>query len=267
LNYLHEKRGFDFSGNRMSMLERRISKRLLSTEVSTYQEYFSLLHSNPDELDELLEVLTINVSNFFRDPLTWEILQKNILPILLEEKKRKKDNAIRIWSAGCASGEEPYSLAILLSELLEKEDLKLITHIFATDIDQYSMQNAKKALFTAEDVGNVKFGLLNKYFLQNNEQYALKAAIKDMVKFSNYDLLDKKSTSPPLSIYGNFDIIFCRNVLIYFNAEFQDRIFGKLYNSLNTNGYLILGEAEIPNNKYKFKLRRIDKCCKIYQKR
>ncbi len=157
-------------------------------------------------------------------------------------------------------------MALILDDLLTKEDLKLTTHIFATDIDNNSLQRAKKAQFQAESLKNVKFGLLKRYFVEKTEGYELKSVIKDMVKFSKFDLFDNKLYTPPGSIFGNFDIVLCRNVLIYIVPDFQERIFDKLYRALNKGGYLILGEAEVPLEKYKNKFRIINRNCKMYQK-
>ncbi|NQT23987.1 protein-glutamate O-methyltransferase CheR [candidate division KSB1 bacterium] len=267
LNFLREQRGYDFTGNRLLMLERRITKRLSPTKSNSFEEYFKYLLIHSEEMDKLINDLTINVSNFFRNPLVWEYLAKYILPILLEEKKARKNNSIRIWSAGCASGEEPYTLAILLKEQLEKENINFTIHIFATDIDINSQLKAEKASFTFEDIKNTKLGLLKKYFIENSDHFELKPEIKKMVKFSKFDLFDNKKYSPPGSIFGSFDIVLCRNVLIYFKPDFQKKIFDKLFRSLNRGGYLVLGEAEVPIEKYRSKFKRFDKCCKIYQKR
>ncbi|MBT3755787.1 MAG: protein-glutamate O-methyltransferase CheR [Candidatus Cloacimonetes bacterium] len=267
LNFLHDQRGFDFSGNRLSMLERRITKRLYTTKCDSLEEYYDYIILHPQECDKLIDVLTINVSSFFRNSLTWEYTNKFLLPKLFEKKEANRESSIRFWSAGCASGEEPYSIAILINEFFKKENTKPNTHIFATDIDTEILKKAEKATFDMDAVKNIKLGLLRKYFIERSDLFTLKKEIKDMVSFSFFDLLDRKRYSPPGSVFGNFDIILCRNVLIYFNNEFQERIFDKLYRSLNKGGYLILGEAEVPIQKFKSEFRRIDKCCKIYQKR
>jgi chemotaxis methyl-accepting protein methylase len=267
LNFLHDQRGFDFSGNRLSMLERRITKRLYTTKCDSLEEYYDYIILHPQECDKLIDVLTINVSSFFRNSLTWEYTNKFLLPKLFEKKEANRESSIRFWSAGCASGEEPYSIAILINEFFKKENTKPNTHIFATDIDTEILKKAEKATFDMDAVKNIKLGLLRKYFIERSDLFTLKKEIKDMVSFSFFDLLDRKRYSPPGSVFGNFDIILCRNVLIYFNNEFQERIFDKLFRSLNKGGYLILGEAEVPIQKFKSEFRRIDKCCKIYQKR
>ena len=267
LNYLNEKRGFDFSGYRTSMVERRVKQRFPSTKCKNYNNYFHFLQENPDELDNLIDVLTINVSEFFRDPLTFEYIAHRILPAIVFQKSEGPDRCLRIWSAGCAMGEEPYSIAILIKELFGKEDLDFDINIFATDIDGKILKKAQKAAYTFESINNVKYRLLKKYFVSKGKLFQLIPEIRDLVSFSAYDLLDKKSYAPPESIFGNFDIVFCRNVLIYFDAKHQDQIFEKLYRSLSKQSYLVLGEAEIPSAKYQSRFRRVIECCHIYQKK
>jgi chemotaxis protein methyltransferase CheR len=266
LNYLKEKRGFDFSGYRTSMVERRVQERFPSTKCKNYSDYLNYLHEKPAELDKLLDVLTINVSRFFRDTLTFEYIADRVLPAIVREKQGAQDRSLRVWSAGCSMGEEPYSMAILIHELFEKEALDNQIQIFATDIDATILKKAKKAVYPFEGIKSVKYRLLKKYFVSKGKLFQLLPEIKDLVSFSAYDLLDKKSYAPPESIFGSFDMLFCRNVLIYFDTKHQDQIFDKLYRSLSKDGYLVLGEAEIPSSKYQRRFRKVNECCHIYQK-
>lgn len=145
INYLKDKRGFDFSGYRTSMIERRVNKRLSATSCKTYPEYFLHLKKQPAELDHLVDVLTINVSRFFRDTLTFEYIADRVLPEIVYQKKKTADPSLRIWSTGCSMGEEPYSIAILINELFEKEEMEVDINIFATDIDTRTLKKAEKA--------------------------------------------------------------------------------------------------------------------------
>ncbi len=267
LNYLNEKHGFDFSGYRTAMVSRRIGERMTSIKVENTTDYLHYLQENADELDNLLDVLTINVSRFFRDTLTFDYIADRVLSAIVYEKKKAGDNSIRVWSAGCAMGEEPYSIAILIHELLEKEALKTNINIFATDIDGKILKKAKKAAYPYESIKSIKYRLLKKYFNAEGETFQLVPAIQNIVSFSVYDILDKKSYAPPESVFGGFDLVLCRNVLIYFDTEHQDQIFGRLYRSLTKNGYLVLGESEIPTKNYQGCFRKVNECCHIYQKR
>ncbi len=266
LSFLQDARNLDFSGYRESMIERRVSQRFPFTKCHNYNDYFDYLQKNPDELDHLIDVLTINVSRFFRNTLAFEYIADRILPAIIHQKSEARDQSIRVWSAGCAMGEEPYSLAILIHESLEREAHDLAVIIFATDIDGNILNKAQKGIYPFESIKNLKYRLLKKYFIPEKETFSLTSEIKEMVSFSVYDILDKKSYAPPESVFGGFDMVFCRNVLIYFNMEFQDLIFDKLYRSLSKDGYLILGETEIPSLRYKGKFRKVNECCHIYQK-
>ncbi|MEI6154960.1 MAG: protein-glutamate O-methyltransferase CheR [Deltaproteobacteria bacterium] len=232
LDYLLEKRGFDFSGYHPAMLERRIAQRLPATACNDFNEYLSCLQRNTDELDQLIDVITINVSRFFRNTLTFELIADKILPAIVREKTRLQDYTLRVWSAGCAMGEESYSLAILIHELLEKERLDMNLHIFATDIDTRVLKDAKKAVYPPTSIENIKHRLLTKYFVQEGTSFRLIPEIKKLVTFTHYDMLDKKHSVPPESVFGNFDLVLCCNLLIYFNTEYQETIFEKLYRSL-----------------------------------
>ena len=268
LNLLKEQRGFDFTGYRSAMLERRIQKRIYASKSEDLADYFEYLKLNTSELDHLVDVFTINVSRFFRNSLTFEYISKMILPEVLNAKLKikTKGNNLRVWSAGCSFGEEPYSMAILLNEYFRKEDVSLPLNIFATDIDKKALKRAVSGIFDEKRINKVKHGILERYFTQDESTFNLNPDLKKMVRFSFHDILDKTHIVPSDSIYGGFDIVLCRNVLIYFNPEKQKIIFDKLYRSLNPDGYLVLGEAETPVERFKQKFKQVNKCCKIYKK-
>ena len=266
-SYLHKERCFDFSGYRRSTAERLIQKRLSAAKCTSYEEYLSFLSQHPDELDNLLDVLTVNVGKFFRDPLTFEYLSDIVFPAVASKKTAQGDHTLRIWSSGCACGEEPFSVAILLYEKKGDEKPDLDVEIFATDIDEGALIRARRAVYTVESMENIKYSFLKRYFhIAGENSFELIPEIKKMVNFSIYDMFDKKNYAPPESIYGSFDIILCRNLLIYFNLEYQDRIINKLYRSLAEGGFLILGEAETIGKEFKHYFRRVTECCSIYRK-
>ncbi len=262
IKLLHEKRGFDFSGYRGAMIERRLQKRIYATKSENKDEYYNYLLQNPDEFDLLIDVFTINVSRFFRDAPTFEYLSKIIIPDLF----LSKENSLRIWSAGCSFGEEPYSVAILLNEFLKKEKFKKDIHIFATDLDKKALAKASIGTYNFDSIKDTKYGILKDYFTPDGNQFTIDPEIKKRIQFSFFNLLDKNHLSPPESIFGGFDLVLCRNVLIYFEPEYQKEIFIKLHKSIKMNGYLILGEAEVPNQEIISKFRRETNCSKIYRK-
>jgi len=266
LNYLKQARGFDFSGCRPSMLHRRMSVRLDAVKCKNIPDYLDYLRKDGSELDNLIDALTINVSSFFRDPLVFEYLSEKIVPSILSEKTQISSSPLRLWSAGCATGEEPYSLAILINELLKKEGQGIGPNIFATDIDRTVLRRAKVGEYAFDSVKNVKLGLLKAYFTEQSEHYRVIPEIRSAVTFSMFDLLDKKCRVPSESVFGDFDIVSCRNVLIYFNHTYQKIIFEKLYRCLTKQGYLVLGTAETPIQEYSKCFRRVADGVNIYQK-
>lgn len=266
LNILKEQRAFDFSGYRVSMLERRIQKRIKATKSKKIDDYFEFLKQHPDELDKLIDVFTINVSCFFRDTLSFEYIDNVIIPSIILKKLHVNDNSLRIWSAGCSLGEEPYSIAIIIKEFLEKEKPPLNVNIFATDIDKKALKIASDGNYGVKSIRNVKYTYVDKYFTKKDDIFSISPDIKKMIQFSFFDLIDKKRSVPSDSIFGDFDIVFCRNVLIYFNLEHQELIFDKIYKSMNKDSYLILGEAETPVEAFKNKFKRESNIVKIYRK-
>ncbi len=266
LKLLAEKRGFDFSGYRRPMLERRTQKRMFKTNCGKPAEYLEYLQNNTEELDELIDAFTINVSNFFRNPLVFEYLERIVLHTIINSITLKKDELLRIWSAGCSRGEEAYSIAMAVNEFLKKEKTALDTIIFATDIDKKALSKGRSGVYDKQSLYNLKLGMAESYFKEESGKYIIDDELKKTVKFSFFNLLDINHIFPPESIYGSFDMVFCRNVLIYFERESQGVIFDKLYKSLKINGFLILGEAELPPTELKGKFRRESKCCKIYKK-
>jgi chemotaxis protein methyltransferase CheR len=243
IDYLATQSDINFANYNHKMLSRIIKNRTLVLTCDGLDDYLGYLKKNGPELQGLLDELTINFSKFFRNPLLYELIAEKILPPLILEKLRDK-TSLRIWSAGCAQGEEAYSLAIIVKELLLKSQGEIKTHIFATDIDKEIIKRALAGKYEFASIENTRVGLLQTYFREKNGLYNLQPVIKKMVNFSHHDLLDKKSSVPPISVFGNFDLVFCCNVLIYYKKELQKNILQKIYNSLAPNGFLVLGEAE-----------------------
>lgn len=248
------------------MVERRIKQRLPVVNCKDYIEYRSYLHEYADELDKLVDVLTINVSSFFRDTLTFEYIADRIIPVTMAEKIKLNNPSFRVWSAGCSFGEEPYSIAILVNETMKKDNLKLNLNIFATDIDAGAIKKANEAIYPFESIQNVKYRLLKKYFTREGDFHILNPAVKAQVAFSVYNILDAKSYVPPESVFGDFDLVLCRNLLIYFEPEHRDIIFDKLHRAVVKGGFLVLGEAETVPVNYKSYFRVANECCRIYQR-
>ncbi len=267
LLYLNEKTGIDFSGYRSGVIKQRIMKRVKETGHADCPEYLDFLRGSAGELGGLVDRLTINVSSFFRESLTFEYIAKKVLPTIVSRKALLHEDSISVWSAGCARGEEPYSIAIMLDDFLKRGDADLVPTIFATDIDVESIDGALVATYAFESVKDLKYGFLKEYFIEEGEKFVITPEVKGLVNFSVYNILERKTFAPPESVFGGFDMVFCRNVLIYLLEEYQEIVFDKIYHALAENGYLVLGETERPAVKYETRFKRKDACCPVFQKR
>jgi two-component system CheB/CheR fusion protein len=236
LQYLRSNRGFDFTGYKRSTLMRRVTKQMQYLNIESFANYQDYLEVHPDEFKALFNTILINVTAFFRDPLAWEYLAKDIIPNILRNKQ--KNEQIRIWSAGCASGEEAYTLAIILGEILGIEDFRHRIKIYATDIDEEALNQARQASYSVKNIQGVPLELRDKYFDLVNKNYIFHQDLRRAVIFGRHDLLQ----DAPIS---RLDILVCRNTLMYFNSETQGRIINRFHFALNDHGYLFLGKAEM----------------------
>lgn len=266
LEYIEANTALTLAHFRQSFLHRRISKRITMTNCRDEAEYLELLKQGDDEINALLNELTIQVSWFYRNPITWEILRSKVLPELLAQKSKRNEKLIRIWCAGCARGEEAYTIAILLREFIEKEKVPVQIQIFATDIDIPSLKKAKSGSYDFEAVRHLPHGLVSKYLTKTNEVYKISQAVKSDVHFSCFDLLDARHSAPSESVYANFDITLCRNVLIYYQEDIQAQLYSKLTKATARQGYLVIGESEVPVGPDKRQVIKIAPLGNIYQK-
>lgn len=260
-----ERLNIDISIYDSVFINKIIKKRATEKDIVFFEDYIKILDSNTDELYELNNLFHINYSFFFRNNLTFAFLNSIILPELL--KSKSLDNQpLRIWSAGCAAGEEPYSIAILLIELQKKFDLNVPINFIATDIDDKSLEIARKGNYNKSLLLNVKLKYLEKYFNVESNAYSIIDTVKKMIVFEKYDITSNRSFAPPGSIFGNFDLISCRNVLIYMSQEYQNVIFDKIHKALEKDGILLLGKSEFIPNLYKNYFEKINSYCPLYRK-
>jgi two-component system CheB/CheR fusion protein len=236
LHYLKRSRGFDFTGYKRPSLMRLTKKRMGRVGMSSFSDYLDYLEVHPLELSHLFDTLLLNVTAFFRDKLVWDYLSAEIIPRLLSTKDG--DENIRVWSAGCASGEEAYTIAILLAEALGIEAFRSRVKIYATDMDEKALTQGRAASYTATDLQNVPEALRRKYFEENISQYNFRTDLRNCVIFGRHDLVQHA----PIS---RLDLLVCRNTLMYFNAETQARILSRFHFALKDNGFLLVGKAEM----------------------
>ncbi len=229
--------GFNCEQYKESHFRRRINVRVRATNSSSYAEYLKILKKDQDEYRNLIEALTVNVSEFFRNPETYTVIEKEVLPALIKSKSNSMVKSIRIWSAGCAAGEEAYSLAILLHMLLNKDFGKYRISIMGTDIDSSSLEKARKGVYGENVLKNVDEKTRERYFIKKGGMYQVTDQLKNITHFKQHDLI----SGPKLS---HFDMIICRNVMIYFNKEIQEQLHLDFYKALSQGGFFIIGKAE-----------------------
>jgi two-component system, chemotaxis family, CheB/CheR fusion protein len=236
LDYLKRSRGFDFTGYKRSMLERRIAQRMEATGVGGYIEYLDHLEVHPDEFAALFNTILINVTAFFRDAAAWRFVAEKVLPEMIERKG--PDEPIRVWSAGCASGEEPYSIAILLAEALGESEYLRRVKIYATDVDEEAIDDARLASYPRKALEGAPRELMDRYFERGDQRCAFRTELRRTVIFGRNDLVQ----DAPIS---RIDLLVCRNTLMYFNVETQARVLARFHFALNPQGALFMGKSEM----------------------
>jgi len=219
----------DLNAYKEKQMKRRIDTLIAKNKIQGYDKYVAALKSDKQLFDEFVNYLTINVSEFYRNPEQWEIMDKTVFPELIQ----KFGKNLKIWSAACSTGDEPYSLVMALSRHLPLNQIK----IYATDIDKQVIEKAKQGLYAEKSVASVPADLKKKYFTKVGPSYQISNEIKSRVEFKTHNLL--KDTYP-----SRCDLIVCRNVLIYFMEEAKDEVFRKYYDCLKPGGVLFIGSTE-----------------------
>ena len=244
LKAVKQRKGVDFSRYRHETVARGVANRMAARGCESAVAYLPHVGYEPEECEAFLAELAINVSSFFRNPMVYEILGQRLIPELLEEKRREGRREVWVWSAGCAMGEEPYSVAILLHEAIQADNSRWTVHVFATDINEKVLDYARSGIYPEERLQDAKMGIVLKYFSTCPGGYELASEIRNRVVFSRDDLTSPALAAPADSVFGAFDLVLCRNVLIYMDSDLAGDVYRKLHRSLNPGGYLVLGEAE-----------------------
>jgi len=236
LTFIRDARGFDFTGYKRSTLSRRIRKRIQDAGASDFVDYRDRLEADANEFNLLFNTILINVTGFFRDTEAWSYLRQEVLPDLTAAVP--PDEEIRIWSAGCASGEEAYSLAIALAELLGVEECLERVKIYGTDVDEEALREARAGLYPPKALEAMPSELREKYFEHHRALYSFRSDLRRRVIFGRHDI----TRDAPIS---RLDLLACRNTLMYFNVEAQSRIIDRFHFALREEGFLFLGKAEM----------------------
>ena len=235
LRHIKEQRAFDFTGYKRASLARRVQRRMEAVGATGHDDYLDRLMVNPDEFTQLFNTILINVTAFFRDTDAWDYLRTELLPELLQ---RREGQPIRVWCAGCASGQEAYSLAMALAELLGVDEFRDRVKIYATDVDEEALAQARQATYSEAELEGVPAEMREKYFEPAGHRFVFRKELRRAVIFGRNDLVQ----DAPIS---HVDLLSCRNTLMYFNAETQSHILNRMHFALRPDGVLFLGKAEM----------------------
>jgi chemotaxis methyl-accepting protein methylase len=241
---LLQLQGIDVSKYDDSFLNQSFQKRITETQCVTVADYCIFLEKNKEEAVLLIDSLHISHSRFFRNTLTYSVLEHIVLPLIISERKNSKRKKIRIWTAACAAGQEAYSLAMLMEELNNGGSQNIDYRIFATDESESQINEAEKGCYSAEAISNMSLRRAEQWFHKQADTYVVKQDLKKDIDFSVFDLLDERHSSPPVSIFGDFDLVVCANLLFYYKSGYRKKIIETAGNSLATGGYLMTGETE-----------------------
>jgi two-component system CheB/CheR fusion protein len=236
LQFLKRSRGFDFTGYKRPSLERRIRRRMDAAGCEGFGDYLDYLEVHPDEYAQLFDTLLINVTGFYRDPAAWETLQREAVPHMLDGKPA--DEPIRVWSAGCATGQEPCTAAMVLCEALGEEQYRNRVKIYATDIDEDALRVARQATYSARELESLPAELRDRYFTREDQRFAFRLDLRRSLIFGRNNLVG----DAPIS---RLDLILCRNTLMYLTAETQAHILRHFHFALRPAGVLMLGKSEM----------------------
>lgn len=260
---IYEHCGIYFDQDSRYILEKRLSYRLTDLKLTTFYDYYHYLKFNRNkgqELVDIMDVLTINETYFFRELFQLKAFSEEIIPELIKKKTSVGQRSLRIWSAGCSTGEEPYTIAMLLSSIPELRGWEI--EIIGTDISQKVLQQARRAVYGKASFRATEDNDLKRFFLQQDDGYKVKDSIRELVTISHLNLFDTHR----LTVLGKVDIVFCRNVIIYFDQAAKKRVIESFHTTLYDGGYLLLGHSEsLMNISTLFTLRHF-KNDMIYQK-
>ena len=261
LEKVYQGGGYDFRDYKRGTVVRRLQRRLYATSTASYREYTSFLENHPEEYQNLAEDLTIKVSGFFRSRHTFQQLARLVLPRLVAQKIRQGEPRFSIWSAACARGEEPYSIAMLLADFLGKQLDEFEISVYASDINRQALAEAQAAVYSPKELESLPPPVLASHFSRNGEGYVVNGNIRQMVSFSYFDLV--ANTPPPFTA---LDCVFCCNILIYLQRQLQEKVLSLVYDSLAAPGYLVLGEVETPTDNLRPRLECVNAKARVYKK-
>ena len=246
-DFIYQQCGIFIAENRKYLVENRLSNRIKELNLKSYNEYYNFLRfdaSRKQELNKLFEVVTTNETSFFRNPPQLEVFQRVVLAEALDQARKSGQKKLRIWSAGCSTGEEPYTLAIILHETLKNDIGTWDIKITANDLSEAVLAAARRGIYNEYALRTTPKEMVDRYFHKDGNVYKLDAALKRLVSFGQINLSDKEQ----LKRVEKSQIVFCRNVIIYFDDDMKRKVINAFYDNLQPNGVLLIGHSESLHN-------------------
>lgn len=253
---IYDESGITFSATNRPILDSRIKEILREKKIGTAAEYYSLILKDHEEMKKMLDSVTTNLTRFFRNQPHFDAFEKYVIPHVLEEKRKTGDKTVRVWSAGCSTGEEPYTIAMILKRILP---LGYNFSVTASDISLKSLMVAQQGFYAENKVDGVPPDYLSQFFTKKEKGYQINKEIMDSVKFDYHNLKNDSGMR-------NIDVVFCRNVMIYFDEPAQLVVLDRFWNSMAKHSYLFIGHSEsLFGMRTKFEFLKTDWAC-LYQK-
>ncbi|MBI9112950.1 protein-glutamate O-methyltransferase CheR [Maridesulfovibrio ferrireducens] len=246
-DFIYDQAGIFIAVNRKYLLENRLANRLKELNLKTFGEYYYFLQYDSGrklELNKLFEAITTNETSFYRNPPQLKVFQTKVLPAVLDNLRKLNRKRLRIWSAGCSTGEEPYTLAMIISEVLGAELKSWNIKITANDLSERVLKSARKGVYNEYSLRTTPKEIVNKYFEKSDKDYKVKAETKQLVSFGQINLSDRVQVKR----VERSEIVFCRNVIIYFDEPMKKKVINAYYDNLLPGGYLIIGHSESLHN-------------------
>lgn len=246
-DFVYDKCGIYIADNRKYLLENRLRNRLKHLNLKSFSEYYYYLQYDAQkrqELNKLFEVVTTNETSFFRNPPQLKVFQENVLKEVIDEQRKKGQKKIRIWSAGCSTGEEPYTMAIQLHEALRTEINSWDIRITANDLSEAVLASARRGVYTEYALRTTPKEIIPKYFTEEDGKFKVKPELKKLISFGQINLSDRMQ----LKRVERSNIVFCRNVIIYFDDAMKKNVINSFYDNLLPGGFLLIGHSESLHN-------------------
>lgn len=254
------RHGIDLSRYRSTCLSRRVQHRMVMAGCNDIEEYIGRLTVDSDEMEKLMDIVTIHVTGFFRDREVFGSLERGYVPALIDEKETSGLGAVRAWSAGCATGEEAYSMAMMIDHTVSKVSPNMHIEVFGTDVSEDSCRTARKGVYSEERIEGLPADMRESYFEREGRSWKVTSRLRSLVRYRSHDLF----TASP---YSHLDLIMCRNVLIHFEHEVREDIITNFFRSLQDRGLLVLGKSEALSEQLEDLFELVEPRCKIYRKK